>query len=136
VFNGVKTTQLDNLAAETAAYLTTQHPDYAILAARIAVSNLHKETKKSFSSVCFWFSFWFFRRGLNGRPLKVMTDLYNYVNPNTNKHAPLISKQLFDVIQANSDRVNSAIVYDRDYSYNYFGFKTVEKCDLKYFFIF
>lgn len=95
------------MAAETAAYLTTQHPDYAILAARIAVSNLHKETKKQFSSV--------------------MEDLYNFINPHTNAHAPLISQEVYDIIKANEERLNSAIIYDRDYNYNYFGFKTLEK---------
>lgn len=49
LYSGVTTVQLDNLAAETSATMTTDHPDYAVLAARIAVSNLHKETKKQFS---------------------------------------------------------------------------------------
>ena len=107
IYQGVKTSELDTLAAETAAYLTTQHPDYALLAARIAVSNLHKETKKQFSSV--------------------MDDLYNYVNPKTGQHTPLISKKVYEVIKAHEDRLNSVIIYDRDYGYNYFGFKTLEK---------
>ena len=99
--------ELDNLAAETAAYLTTHHPDYAILAARIAVSNLHKETKKVFS--------------------QVMDDLYQYINPHLNRHSPLISSEVYEIIMANAEVLNSAIIYDRDYNYNFFGFKTLEK---------
>lgn len=107
IYPGVTTVELDNLAAETAAYLTTNHPDYAVLAARIAVSNLHKETKKVFS--------------------QVVQDLYQYVNPHTKKQAPLVSQELWEVVQANADVLNSAIIYDRDYSYNFFGFKTLER---------
>ncbi|KNE59053.1 ribonucleoside-diphosphate reductase large subunit [Allomyces macrogynus ATCC 38327] len=107
VYNGVTTVELDNLAAETAAYLTTTHPDYAVLAARIAVSNLHKETKKQFSSV--------------------MTDLFEYVNPINDKPSPMISAETYALIQKHADRLNSAIIYDRDYNYNFFGFKTLER---------
>ncbi|KAI9141474.1 ribonucleotide reductase [Paraphysoderma sedebokerense] len=107
VYQGVTTIELDNLAAETAAYLTTKHPDYALLAARIAVSNLHKETKKVFSTV--------------------VDDLYNYVNPKTGNPAPMISKETYEIVQANSEKLNSAIIYDRDYNYNFFGFKTLER---------
>ncbi|KAM3837456.1 ribonucleoside-diphosphate reductase large subunit [Vipera latastei] len=107
LYSGVTTVELDTLAAETAATLTTKYPDYAILAARIAVSNLHKETKKVFSDV--------------------MEDLYNYVNPHNGKHSPMISKETLDIVQANKDRLNSVIIYDRDFSYNYFGFKTLER---------
>jgi ribonucleoside-diphosphate reductase subunit M1 len=98
---------LDNLAAETAATMTTKHPDYTILAARIAVTNLHKETKKVFS--------------------EVIEDLFNAINPRTGKHEPLVSQELRDVVKANSNRLNSSIIYDRDFNYNYFGFKTLEK---------
>ncbi|KAJ7274198.1 ribonucleotide reductase alpha subunit [Mycena rebaudengoi] len=107
VYNGITTMELDNLAAETAAYLTTKHPDYAILAARIAVSNLHKETKKSFS--------------------QVISDLYNFVNPKTGKSASLISKETYDVVCANAATLDAAIIYTRDFNYNYFGFKTLER---------
>ncbi|XP_022086330.1 ribonucleoside-diphosphate reductase large subunit-like [Acanthaster planci] len=107
VYPGVTTVELDTLAAETAATMTTKHPDYAILAARIAVSNLHKETKKVFSDV--------------------MTDLYNYINPKNKKHSPLISKETYKIIMENKDKLNSAIIYDRDYDYQYFGFKTLER---------
>lgn len=105
IYPGVQTTELDTLAAEVAASMTTIHPDYAILAARIEVSNLQKETKKLFSDV--------------------MTDLYNYVNPKNGKHSPLISKETHEIIMKNADRLNSAIIYDRDYHYNYFGVKTL-----------
>ncbi|XP_060682368.1 ribonucleoside-diphosphate reductase large subunit isoform X1 [Hemiscyllium ocellatum] len=107
LYSGVTTVELDTLAAETAATMTTKHPDYAILAARIAVSNLHKETKKVFSDV--------------------MEDLYNYLNPLTNSHSPMISKETLEIVLENKDRLNSAIIYDRDFSYNYFGFKTLER---------
>merc|ERR1712050_380974 len=107
IYSGVTTVELDNLAAETAATMTVRHPDYAILAARIAISNLHKETKKVFS--------------------EVMSDLYNWVNPKTGKHSPMISKELYDTIMANADRLNSAIVSNRDFNYQYFGFKTLER---------
>ncbi|CAG8705271.1 12896_t:CDS:2, partial [Racocetra fulgida] len=107
VYQGVSTVELDNLAAETAAYMTTKHPDYAILAARIAISNLHKETKKAFSTV--------------------IDDLYNYVNPKTSKRASMISETTYNIVMKNSEKLNSAIIYDRDYNYNYFGFKTLER---------
>ncbi len=107
LYDGVTTTELDNLAAETAASMAAQHPDYALLAARIAVSNLHKNTDKSFS--------------------KTMEDLYNYIDPKTNEKAGLISDETHKIIQEHKDRINSAIIYDRDYSFDYFGFKTLER---------
>lgn len=107
IYSGVTTVELDNLAAETAATMTTDHPDYAILAARLAISNLHKETKKHFSDV--------------------MTDLYNIINPHTKKRTPMISDFHYDIIMKNKERLDSAIVYDRDFKYNYFGFKTLER---------
>ena len=107
LYSGVTTIELDNLAAETAATMTTKHPDYTILAARIAISNLHKETKKVFSDV--------------------IEDLYNAVNPRTGRLEPLVSQELRDIVKANSHRLNSSIIYDRDFNYNYFGFKTLEK---------
>ncbi|XP_017292415.1 ribonucleoside-diphosphate reductase large subunit-like isoform X1 [Kryptolebias marmoratus] len=107
LYSGVTTVELDTLAAETAATLTTKHPDYAILAARIAVSNLHKETKKVFSDV--------------------MEDLYHYVNPLNKRHSPMICKETLDIVLENKARLNSAIIYDRDFSYNFFGFKTLER---------
>uniref|UniRef100_A0A674E8A0 Ribonucleoside-diphosphate reductase n=1 Tax=Salmo trutta TaxID=8032 RepID=A0A674E8A0_SALTR len=107
LYNGVTTVELDTLAAEIAATLTTKHPDYAILAARIAVSNLHKETKKVFSDV--------------------VEDLYNYVNPLNKLHSPMVAKETLDIVLENKDRLNSAIIFDRDFSYNFFGFKTLER---------
>ena len=107
LYDGVSTSELDNLAAETAATMTVQHPDYARLAARIAVSNLHKNTKKSFS--------------------EVMTDLYEYVNPRTGKKAPLLSDETYKVIMDNADTLDSTLIYNRDFSYDYFGFKTLER---------
>ncbi len=107
LFDGVTTTQLDNLAAEVAAAKTIDHPDYALLASRIAVSNLHKETKKTFSDV--------------------MTDLYNYIDPKTGENAALLADDVYEVIQENKDRIDSSIIYDRDFRYDYFGFKTLTR---------
>lgn len=107
IYDGVTTVELDNLAAETAAALTTRHPDYAILAARIAVSNLHKVTAKSFSST--------------------MKRLYTYEDPKTGENASLIGKDTWEVIHKHAAQLDSAVIYDRDYSYDYFGFKTLER---------
>jgi len=107
VYQGVTTVELDNLAAETAAYLTTKHPDYAVLAARIAISNLHKETKKNFS--------------------QVVKDLYNYVNPKNGRPAGMISEDTYKVVCEHAEALDSAIIYNRDFTYNYFGFKTLER---------
>lgn len=107
LYDGVSTTELDNLAAETAATMATEHPEYAILAARIAISNLHKNTQKSFS--------------------KTMRALYDYIDPKTGDKAGLISEKYIKIIEDNAAKLNSAIIYDRDYSFDYFGFKTLER---------
>jgi len=107
IYDGVTTAELDNLAAETAASMTTKHPDYAILAARIAISNLHKNTLKSFSAT--------------------MKRLYTYVDSKTGENASLISKEVYEVIRQNASLLDSTIIYDRDYAYDYFGYKTLEK---------
>jgi ribonucleoside-diphosphate reductase alpha chain len=103
----VPTTELDNLAAETAASYTTRHPDFAVLAARIAVSNLHKNTTKSFSDTA--------------------TQLYNYIDPKTGDKAPLLADDVYEIIQNHADRLDASIIYERDYHFDYFGFKTLEK---------
>jgi len=107
LYDGVTTSELDNLAAEIAATMTTTHPDYAKLAARISVSNLHKNTKKSFS--------------------ETMEDLYNYINPRTGKKAPLLSDEVYKIIKENADKLDSSIIYNRDFGYDFFGFKTLER---------
>jgi ribonucleoside-diphosphate reductase alpha chain len=107
LYDGVTTTTLDNLAAETSATMATLHPDYGILAARIAVSNLHKNTNKSFA--------------------ETVKDLYEYIDPTTNDKAQLISDETFKTVWENRDRLDSAIIYDRDYEFDYFGFKTLER---------
>ncbi len=107
IYDGITTVELDNLAAETAASLTTKHPDYAILAARIAVSNLHKETKKSFS--------------------ETISDLYHYKDPKTGQNASLIADDVMEIIVENAEELDSAIIYSRDFEYDYFGFKTLER---------
>lgn len=107
VRDGIHTTELDNLAAETAATMTVKHPDYALLASRIAVSNLHKNTEKSFS--------------------KTMEMLYKYIDPKSGEEAPLLADDVYEVIQKNAELLDSTIIYDRDYNFDYFGFKTLEK---------
>ena len=107
LYDGVTTSELDNLAAEIAATMTTTHPDYAKLAARISVSNLHKNTKKSFS--------------------ETMSDLYTYVNPRNGKKAPLLADEVYGVIKKNAEVLDSTIIYNRDFHYDYFGFKTLER---------
>jgi ribonucleoside-diphosphate reductase alpha chain len=107
IYEGVSTSELDNLAAETAASLTAKHPDYALLASRIAVSNLHKNTKKSFS--------------------QTIADLYNYVDPKTNQKASLIAEDVYEIVMSNAQELDSTIIYDRDFGYDYFGFKTLER---------
>jgi len=107
IYNGVPTTELDNLAAETAASFTTKHPDFAVLAARIAVSNLHKNTTKSFSETA--------------------SLLYNYIDNKTGDEAPLLADDVYDIIQQNADILDASIIYERDYHFDFFGFKTLEK---------
>ena len=107
LYDGVSTQELDNLAAEIAATLTTRHPDFAKLAARIAVSNLHKVTSKSFSNT--------------------MKRLYQHVDPKNGQNAPLISKDTWKIIKEHAAELDEAIIYDRDFSYDFFGFKTLER---------
>jgi ribonucleoside-diphosphate reductase alpha chain len=107
IYDGVTTSELDNLAAETAATMAVRHPDYALLASRIAVSNLHKNTRKSFS--------------------ETMRALYNYVDEKTGRKAQLIADDVMQVIDDHADLLDSTIIYDRDFGYDYFGFKTLEK---------
>lgn len=103
----IKTSVLDQLAMETAASLTTKHPDYSTLAARLAITALHKETKKSFS--------------------ETVSELYKYVDPKTRKHSPIVSKDFYDLVKRHADELDSAIVHSRDHNFDYFGFKTLEK---------
>jgi ribonucleoside-diphosphate reductase alpha chain len=107
LYEGVTTSELDNLAAEVAATNTVKHPDYAQLASRIAVSNLHKNTKKCFS--------------------ETMKDLYEYVDPTTNEPAALLADDVYEIIEKNKEVLDSAIIYDRDFRYDFFGFKTLER---------
>jgi ribonucleoside-diphosphate reductase, alpha subunit len=107
IYDGVTTTELDNLAAETAASLTTKHPDYAQLASRIAVSNLHKNTIKSFSDT--------------------MKMLHEYKDKASGRHTPMIADDVMEIIAANAELLDSSIIYDRDFGFDYFGFKTLEK---------
>lgn len=107
LYDGVSTSELDNLAAETAASMTIAHPDYAQLAARIAISNLHSNTKKSFS--------------------ETMNEMFYYVNPRTNQESPLLSEEVHKVIMDNAEFLDSHVIYNRDFNYDYFGFKTLER---------
>jgi ribonucleoside-diphosphate reductase alpha chain len=107
LYDGVTTTELDNLAAEVCASLTVKHPDYATLAARIAISNLHKTTSQSFSNT--------------------MKRLYTYVNPKTGENASLIDAEVYGIVKNHAVKLDEAIDYKRDFGYDYFGFKTLEK---------
>ena len=107
LYDGVTTRELDQLAAETAASLASHHPDYSKLAARICVDDLHRSTKETFS--------------------EVITDLREFVDPESGAHAPLISPEVYEVIMANKETLDSYIDYDRDFNYDYFGFKTLER---------
>lgn len=107
IYDGVTTIDLDNLAAEVAAAKTIDHPDYALLASRIAVSNLHKETKKTFSDV--------------------MHDLYSYIDPKTKQPAALLADDVYQIVMDNKELFDSSIIYDRDFRYEYFGFKTLTR---------
>jgi ribonucleoside-diphosphate reductase alpha chain len=107
LYDGVSTSELDNLAAETAASMTISHPDYAQLAARIAISNLHSNTKKSFS--------------------ETMNEMFHYVNPRNGQEAPLLSEEVHKVIMENAEFLDSHVIYTRDFNYDYFGFKTLER---------
>ncbi|KAH9757672.1 Ribonucleoside-diphosphate reductase [Citrus sinensis] len=107
VYKGVTTTQLDELAAETAAAMTVNHPDYALLAGRVAVSNLHKITKNSFS--------------------ETIKDMYNYYNKRSGKKASLVADDVYEIIMKNAACLDGAIIYDRDFDFDYFGFKTLER---------
>jgi len=107
LYDGVTTRELDMLAAETAASLTSQHPDYSRLAARICVDDLHRSTKGVFTDV--------------------IRDLREYIDPESGKHAPLISQEVFDIVMANAEVLNNHIDYSRDNNYDYFGIKTLER---------
>jgi len=107
IYEGVTTSELDNLAAEICASNTTKHPDYALLASRLAISNLHKGTKKSFS--------------------ETITDLYEYIDPKTNTSASLIAEDVYQIVVKNAEQLDSAIIFDRDFGYDFFGFKTLER---------
>lgn len=110
IYDGVTTSELDNLAAEVAATLTTQHPDYSLLASRIAVSNLHKNTNKSFS--------------------RTIADLYHYIDVKGGRNASLISEEIYKIVQKHAEILDATLIYDRDFGYDYFGFKTLERAYL------
>lgn len=107
IYDGISTQEIDNLAAETAAYMSSAHPDYSYLAARIAVSNLQKQVSKEFSDC--------------------IEDLHKYVNPKTGKHSPLIADDVYEIVQKHKDLLDSSIIHDRDFAYDYFGYKTLER---------
>jgi ATP cone domain len=108
VYPGVTTSQLDELASETAASCSTQHPDFAKLAARISISNMHKNTEESFS--------------------KVISKAFGHIHPKTKQPAPLVSEQLFKVVEANKEKIEGAIKHDRDYLFEYFGSRDLSTC--------
>ena len=107
MYDGITTQELDVLSAETCAYLSSTHPDYSTLGARILVSNLHRYTPNTFS--------------------ECIELLYLNKSEHTLEHAPLVSKELYDLVQKNADKINQTIKNVRDFEYDYFGFKTLEK---------
>ena len=107
LYDGVTTRELDQLAAETAASLASHHPDYSKLAARICVDDLHRSTKGTFS--------------------EIITDLREFIDPESGEHAPLISEEVYEIIMANKETLDSYVDYGRDFNYDYFGFKTLER---------
>ena len=107
IYDGITTDELDNLAAETAASLIPKHPDYSVLASRIAVSKLHKSTKKKFS--------------------ETIQDLYSYIDPETNQPAGLINEETYSSVMKNKQKFDGGIIHERDFNFEYFGFKTLEK---------
>ena len=107
IYDGITTQELDQLAAETAAYLSTQHPDYSTLAGRIAVSNLHKETRGCFS--------------------ENIKEMFNFINPTTGEKSPLVSEELYNAVMENAAEFDKAVIDKRDFNYDYFGFKTLER---------
>lgn len=107
LYDGVTTVELDNLAAETAMSMCTVHPEYSMLAARIAISSLHKSTHKKFSETA-----------------KI---LHEYLNPKTGEKSGMIADETYKVIQKNAAELDNMIVNDRDFNFDYFGYKTLEK---------
>jgi ribonucleoside-diphosphate reductase alpha chain len=110
IYDGVTSEELDKLSAETAAALIPVHPDYSILAARLAITALYKRVPKDFSTV--------------------IDSLYNYINPRTNEPSGMISEEIFNIIKNNATEINSMIVHDRDFNIDYFGYKTLERAYL------
>ena len=110
LYPGVRTSDLDNLAAETAAYMSTTHPDYGRLAARISISNLHKETAASFS--------------------ETIDKLFKVVDPKTMRSAGLIEPNLAKLVLKYKRLIDSKICNERDFDMTYFGFKTLERAYL------
>ena len=107
IYDGITTTELDVLAAETAAAMVTTHPDYAKLAGRLAVSNLHKTTHKKFS--------------------QCIKELYSFVEPKTGKESSLINDDVYKFILENREILDETIIQDRDFDFDYFGYKTLER---------
>jgi ribonucleoside-diphosphate reductase alpha chain len=107
ICDGISSSKLDELAAQLAASLSTLHPDYAILASRLTISNHHKNTPLTFA--------------------KVVHTLRNQVSTHTGKSVYYVSEELDQVAQLFSNEIEAEIQYDRDYDFDYFGFKTLEK---------
>jgi len=107
IYDGVTTEQLDKLAAETAASMIPIHPDYSYLASRIAITSLYKHVPKEFTTVA--------------------KNLHEYVNPQTGEKAGMISDNTYNIIEKHGKELNAMIVHDRDFEFDFFGFKTLEK---------
>lgn len=108
IYDNIKTTELDELSAQICISLLSENLDYGKLASRIIISNNHKNTSPSFS--------------------ESMTILYN--NYDNDIHKPLISEKVYNIIVKNKNKLNSIIKYERDFDFNYFAFKTLERAYL------
>ena len=109
IYPGITTRQLDDLAAETSAYMSTSHFHYSTLAARICASNLHKETDDDY--------------------FELVTKMRNYLHPKTKEQSPLVSEELFDVVCKHKERIQQVLDENMhlDFEYDYFAFKTLER---------
>jgi ribonucleoside-diphosphate reductase alpha chain len=106
-FDGITIVDLIQLTVETAASMTSKHPDYGLLAGRLAVSELHVNTSDSFSNT--------------------VEKMYYYKNPKTGENAPMISREIYDIVKKNAIDLDNSLDYSKDYSYDYFGYKTLER---------
>ena len=109
IYDGIPTYKIDELTAEICAAKTTLHPDYGKLASRISISNHNKNTSPSYSEV-----------------IQVLWDNKDVLG----EHCPLINKRLYDMVMYHKNKINATLDYEKDFNYDYFGFKTLERAYL------